>query len=112
MRMLLVSYIINHRDYLANNINDIKRKIELALNISLFITLILLFISFRLDLIEERISNPFLYSKNEVYLRNLKYLDNYKFNNTPFRELTTYFQGSYSKEDFIKKKQMKNIINK
>ena len=126
MRIHNISYFYSNPFYLNNNINYavIAKKFEMIINILLILTFIWFFLFVKLVIIKENIKNPFLYLRGEKYLEKEKKCFNSNFidknilgkdiinnNNKTLRELTTFFQGKYTKEDFIKRRQLKNILN-
>ena len=127
MRIYNISYFYNNPFYLNNNLNYtiIAQKLELIINFFLILTFAWFFIFIKLVLVKDNIKNPFLYLQNEDILEKNKqyynsyYIDKNKLenniiksnNNKTFRELTTFFHGKYNKEDFIKRRQLKNILN-
>ena len=121
MRIHNVPYFIINPIYSSNNINNIRKKIEIYINIMIFLSFIWFFFFIQITIIKGNIDNSFLYLqneqeiKNDITFNNSKLLLDYELkenNNQSLRELTTFFQGEYSKEDFIKRKQIKNIIDK
>ena len=120
MRIHSVSYFAINPGYSINISNSTKTKLEISINIIVIIFFVWLFLFIKLNLTNENINNPFLFLEDEELIKkesvlNSKYsMENlYKNNNNKsLRKLTTFFQGKYSKEDFIKKKQLKNIIDK
>ena len=122
MRMYNASYFINNSIYSINNYNNIRKKLELFINTLIIVSFIWFFLFINLTFIKENINNPFLYLENEHTIKkeinfNSKHLLNYKYNNNTninqsLRTLTTFFQGEYNKKDFIRRKQIKNIIDK
>ena len=121
MRIHNVPYFIINPIYSSNNISNIRKKIEIYINIMIFLSFIWFFFFIQITIIKGNIDNSFLYLqneqeiKNDITFNNSKLLLDYELkenNNQSLRELTTFFQGEYSKEDFIKRKQIKNIIDK
>ena len=119
MRIHRISLFLTNSNF-NYNLNNLSTKFELSINILITLSLIWLFLFVNLDLIEENLNNPFLYLQKEENTKknniiNQKYSFDYKDENNvnkSVRELTTFFQGKYNKEDFIRKKQIKNIIDK
>ena len=119
-----LSYFINHPINSIAIFDSIRKNIEPLLNIIIFIFLICFFYFIKLNSIKESTNNnPMIYSEDEELIKEEKiYYTDYSLNNNSInknnfynkslRKLTTFFHGKYSKEDFLKKKQMKNILDK
>ena len=125
MRIHNVLYYLNNPSItIVNNSNQLRKVLEIIINIIIVLSLILFFLFIKLSIIREKNNNSFLYLKKEEILEkkrifNSKYelqKNNYDNNDDklikPIRKLTTYLQGNFNKQDFIKRKQMKNIIDK
>ena len=123
MRMFNISFFIGNSINNIYNINNLRKKFETSINIIITLSFLGFFLFFNLGSIKKNINNPFLYLQKELNTKKMsinkpKHLFNYKgetendINNKTLRELTTYFQGNYNKQDFLRRKQIKNIIDK
>ena len=121
MRIHNVSYFINNPIYSLTIFHCIKRNIEALLNIIIIIFIIFFFVFIKLNMINESTSNPYIYLQNEELIKEEKTINsNYSLNvhknnihnNNKLRQLITYYNGKYSKENYLKNTQMKNIIDK
>ena len=119
MRIFNISYFYNNSNYLSNNRNYaiIAKNFEIIIYVFLIIAFILFFLFIKLFLSKENIKNHFLYLENKDNLeKEKKFLEknnikSYNKDNKTLRELTTFFQGKYNKEDFVKRRKMKNILD-
>jgi len=108
----------NNYNYLGRS-NNVSDKLELLANIIIILSFIWFFLFIKLS-IQENNNNYFDNSPNDAISEketnlNSKYaLNNNQNNNTnnTLRELTTFFVGKYDKQDFIRRKQIKNIVDK
>ena len=121
MRIHNLSFYIRNQILLSNNnLNEISKKLELAINLFIILSFLWFFLFIKIALIKESITNPFLYlqkddTEKKDYILSLDNSDNDKKKNLKYislRELTTFFHGKYSKEDFIKRKRIKYIVDK
>lgn len=108
----------NNYNYLGRS-NSVSDKLELLANIIIILSFIWFFLFIKLS-IQENNNNSFDNSPNDAISEketnlNSKYALNNNPNNTTnstLRELTTFFVGKYDKQDFIRRKQIKNIVDK
>ena len=117
MRLVNSSLLLNEHIYTlySINFNNINKKIEICFNIFAILSFIWFLFFIKLPLIKENISNSFLYLEKEQNLSQEIFFNSnneLKNNNISLRQLTTFFQGKYNKEDFIRRIQIKNIIDK
>ena len=105
MRIYRISFFLTNT--VSNyNLNNLSTNFEISINILITLSLIWLFLFVNLDLIEENLNNPFLYLQKEENTKknniiNQKYSFDYKDENNvnkSVRELTTFFQGKYNKD--------------
>lgn len=120
MRIHNLSYYMN-RNNNYNNLgrsNTVSDNLELLANIIIILSFIWFFLFLKLGIQENNnsfynIPNLDLSEKENNF--NSKYaLNNNQKNNTnnTLRELTTYFRGKYNKQDFIRRKQIKSIVER
>ena len=123
MRLHNFSFYMSNQILLSNNLNDISKKLEITINFFVLLSFLWFFLFIKLSLIKESTTNQFLYLQNDntdkkEYIFSLgnsdKYNNEHQMKNNKYfklRELTNFFQGKFSKEDFLKRKQMKYIID-
>ena len=120
MRIHNLSFFMNSNNnynFLGRS-NGVRDKLELLANIIIILSFIWFFLFIKLSIQEN--NNSFDNTPNEEFSeKETKLNSKYALNNNPnnntnstLRELTTFFRGKYDKQDFIRRKQIKSIVDK